>query len=228
MKKFLKFIAIFSAILIVLLALLVFSLIIIMNCMKKASASQRYYDRGISIVPTSDYILVPGAKINLNTPSDHLQHRLDYAYLLYKNEKAPKIIVSGGFDEEVKKYEPEVMRSYLIRLGVKSEDIISDLKGDNTFATLKRTKEFVGNKSVIYCVQELYSYRAFYIAKHLKLNMTIFCSDPVIYSHTGKNTVREHLAQAKAILNCSIFKPNVPSISDFNFIYENEANKNEK
>lgn len=120
------------------------------------------------------------------------------------------------------------MRSYLIKLGVKSEDIISDLKGDNIFATLKRTKEFVGNKSVIFCIQELYSYRAIYIAKHLGLDMTVFCSNPVIYSHTGKSTIREHSAQVKAILNCSIFKPDVPSLNDFNFIYENEGNENEK
>lgn len=224
MKKFLKFIIIFFSILIILAIILITSLIIIMSNMKKASASQRYYDRGISIVPTSDYILVPGAKINLNTPSPYLQHRLDYAYELYKNKKAPKIIISGGFDEEVNKYEPEVMRTYLLNLGVKSEDIISDLKGDNTFATLKRAKEFVGDKSVIYCVQELYSYRAVYIAKHLDLNMTVFCSDPVIYSHNGKNTIRESLAQVKAILNCSIFKPNIYSLEDFNFIYEKEVN----
>lgn len=147
-----------------------------------------------------------------------LKHRLDYAYSLYQANKASKIIISGGFDEKYKKYEPIIMHQYLTSLGVPKEDIISDLQGNNTYATLKRTKEFVGEKSVIFCTQELYSYRAMYIANKLDLNMNVFCSNPCVYAHTIKNYTREALAQVKAILNCTIFPPNISTLSNFPFV----------
>lgn len=147
-----------------------------------------------------------------------LKHRLNYAYMLYDAKKAPKIIVSGAFDENEKKHESIVMFNYLLDLGVPKEDILLDFNGNNTYSTLKRTKDFVGNHSVIFCTQEVYSYRAIYIAKHLKLNINIFCSDPMIYSHPLKTNAREYLAQIKAILNCTIFSPKVRNIHDFQFI----------
>lgn len=224
MKKFFKFFIIFVLILLILVLLLIAFLSFNMYYMKVSSENERYYDRGINIVPTADYIVVPGAKINANTPLLALQHRLDYAYQLYCSKKAPKIIVSGGFDEEVGRYEPDVMRTYLINLGVEKEDIICDVKGNNTYATLKRVKDFVQDKSVILCTQELYSYRAVFIAKHLNLNMWVYCSDPVLYSGIGKKTIREVLAQTKAILNCSIFVPNnITSLESSPFIHQTEV-----
>ena len=67
MKKFLKYITIIILIIIILFSIFALGLFLIMNYMKKNSDSQRYYD--------------------------YLQHRLDYAYQLYKNKKAPKIII---------------------------------------------------------------------------------------------------------------------------------------
>ena len=92
-----------------------------------------------------------------------------------------------------------------------------DLKGDSTYETLKRTKEFVGDKTVTLCTQELYSHRAVYIANNLGLNMTVFCSNPVIYVGRGKDTVRESLAQAKSILDCTLFTPDTTSLEDSPF-----------
>ena len=93
MKKFLKYITIIILIIIILFSIFALGLFLIMNYMKKNSDSQRYYDKGIDIIQNEDYIVVPGAKINLNTSGDYLQHRLDYAYQLYKNKKAPIIII---------------------------------------------------------------------------------------------------------------------------------------
>ena len=62
--------------------------------MQISSETQRYYDRNISIIPTADYIVVPGAKVELTTPG---------------------------------------------------------LNSTNTYATLKRVKDFVGDKSVLNC-----------------------------------------------------------------------------
>ena len=218
MKKKLKFIIF----LVSLFLLFLCSLLIVSIFMRYSSKDSRYYNRGISIIPESDYILVPGARIYFNQPSTYLEHRLNYAYMLYEEGKSKKVIVSGAFDESVGKYEPEIMEDYLINLGVEPEDIIVDLNGRNTFETIKRTKEFVGDKSVIFCTQELYSHRAMYIANSLDLNMVVFCSDPIIYSKRGKNSIRELLAQCKAILNCTFFTPETKTLTDSPFFYGKE------
>lgn len=214
LKKFLKIFIICCLILLLLVGFLVLNLFGIMHYMRKLSEPNLYYDRGFESVPNADYIVVPGAQIGHELPGMKLEHRLNYAYKLYKANKAPKIILSGGFDEEVGRYEIEVMYSYLVRRGIPAEDIVSDINGDNTYATLKRVKEYVGDKSVIFCTQELYSFRALYIAKQLDLNMVVFVSDAVIYVSILKDVVREHLAQVKAILNCTLFVPDVLSITE--------------
>lgn len=189
-----------------------------MQYMKFSSESKRLYHRGISNISSTDYIVVPGAQILYSSPSPYLQHRLDSAYELYKNNKASKIIVSGGFDENVTKYEAEIMKNYLISLGVPKDNIISDLNGNSTYETLSRTKDYVGDKTIILCTQELYSYRACFIANNLNLNMYVYCCDPYIYSHNGKNSIRESLAQIKAIFNCKFISPKVVSLEESPFI----------
>ena len=189
-----------------------------MQYMKISTESQRFYPRGISNVPTTDYILVPGAQILYTTPSPYLCHRLDSAYELYINKKSCKIIVSGGFDENILKYETEIMKKYLISLGIPEDDIISDLNGNSTYETLKRTKDFIKDKSIIFCTQKLYSYRACFIANNLNLNMYVYCCDPYIYSHNGKNSIRESFAQIKAIVDCKLWHTSAISLEQSPFI----------
>ena len=104
------------------------------------------------------------------------------------------------------------MHNYLINLGVKEEDIISDLQGNSTYETLVRVKEFVKDKSVIFCTQELYSYRAIYIAKKIDLDLNVFCADSVIYSHNIRNYVRETFSKVKAVLDCNFSFTKVNSL----------------
>lgn len=216
MKKIFNFLNILLFIIIVLIILLTLSIFITRKYMESNSISKLYYDRGFDNIPESDYILVPGAKIEDGAVSLYLKNRLDYAIKLYEGKKAPKIIISGAYDDTEKSHEVDAMKEYLINMGVAEEDIISDYSGKNTYATLKRTKEFVNDKSVIFCTQEMFSYRAIYISDNLDLNMVVYCSDPYLYTNIGKNAIREMLAQEKAVLNCTIYAPKVDSI-------ENEA-----
>lgn len=208
-------------IILILFIILCSVILLVSGCMVYAIQTAKphlYYDRGIDTIPESDYILVPGAKIFYNTPDLYLRHRLDFAYELYKEGKAPKIIISGAFDESVGKYENEVMKKYLEKLGVEPKDIISDLKGNSTYETLVRAKEYVGNRKVIFCTQEVYSYRAMYIANSIDLDMDVMCSDSVIYRRNRRNLVRESFSLIKAILNCTIMPIEVDSIEVAPFI----------
>ena len=66
-----KFKTIIFVILIILLALgfcIGITIFFISTYMKKISISNLYYDKGIDIIPNSDYIVVPGAQINENHP----------------------------------------------------------------------------------------------------------------------------------------------------------------
>lgn len=223
LKKIFKYILLINICLIFLIIIAIVFLLVLHCYIKNISQSNLYYKRGLSIIPSADYILVPGAAISHLYPQVHLRHRLDYAYLLYTENKSSKIIVSGSYNDLVKRHEVEVMYDYLISLGINSDDIILDSEGNSTYETLKRVKDFVGDKSVILCTQELYAYRALYIAKHLKLNMYVFCSDPIIYSGLTKAKTRELLAQAKAFLNCTIFPAKVIPLYENPFhFYEEE------
>lgn len=115
---------------------------------------------------------------------------------------------------------------YIVVPSAKVELTTPGLNGTNTYATLKRVKDFVGDKSVIFCTQELYSYRAIYIANHLSLNMNVFCSDPIIYSDMLKSTIREYLAQVKAVLNCTLFTPSPASLETNSFYIYTEKEEN--
>lgn len=107
-------------------------------------------------VQISDVAVVLGSKvISTGLPSDRLAARLDRAYALYKVGVVKALIVSGstgveGFDEA------EVMRSYLLRIGVPDAKIIVDSKGTNTEETAKncaRLMKLHGFKSVIVVTQ---------------------------------------------------------------------------
>lgn len=75
-------------------------------------------------------------------PSNRLKGRLDKAVILYKQKMFNKIIVSGGFGIEGF-WEGDIMRDYLIKSQVSSEDIIVDNYGNNTYLTVKNTKEIM-------------------------------------------------------------------------------------
>ena len=74
---------------------------------------------------SADCIVVPGAAVWRNrTPSDALLYRLEKAALLYKQGRAPTLIVTGG---GVGNYaEANVMCEWLVEHGVPKTAIIID------------------------------------------------------------------------------------------------------
>ena len=55
---------------------------------------------------------------------------------MYKQGFVTKIIVSGGLGKEGY-YEADEMRKYLVKVGVKSDDVIVDNMGNTTYLTCK-------------------------------------------------------------------------------------------
>lgn len=62
----------------------------------------------------------------------HLEERTEKAVELYKKERAPKILFSGGFGQNGMYEEAKWMKEYAIKLGVPEKDIIVETNSNNT------------------------------------------------------------------------------------------------
>lgn len=96
----------------------------------------------------SDAIVVLGNKVELSGElSLRLKSRLDKAIKLYNDKISSLIIVSGGigkegFDEAV------VMRDYLLKNNIQSDNIIVDSGGSNTMMTAINSKSIATEKNI--------------------------------------------------------------------------------
>ncbi len=91
----------------------------------------------------ADMIVVFGNTVNMDgSLSPRLKARLDKSFILYTNESAPLIFVSGGTGKE-RQDEAIIMKQYLVTLGVPEERIITDSEGINTMATVRNAKQFM-------------------------------------------------------------------------------------
>ena len=152
-----------------------------------------------------DCILVLGAGVRGDHPSPMLQDRLDYAIELYKQGKAPKLLMSG--DHGRTDYdEVNIMKAYAIDFGVRSEDIFMDHAGFSTYESIYRAKHVFEAKKIIIVTQEYHLYRALYVANSLGLDAVGYASDPRQYAGQAYRDLREILARDKDFVYC-IFKP---------------------
>jgi len=160
----------------------------------------------INNIPKADYIIVPGAAIHDGVLSAHLQDRMVSAIKLYKEGKADTILLSGGYSQESKDYEAEIMRTYAIGKGVAKEDIFVDNAGVNTYSTLSRAKEYFGEKKALICTQDQFAARTLYLADALGLPCVLVGSDIQDYAPNFIDDVHEYLAATKAFLDV-LLKP---------------------
>lgn len=152
-----------------------------------------------------DCILVLGAGIRNNKPTPMLNDRIEEAISLYKDKKAPKIIMSGDHGR-IDYNEVGVMKDFAIDKGVPSSDIFMDHAGFSTYESLYRAKEIFQAKKIIIVTQDYHLYRALYIANQLGLEAVGVASNPRDYSGQTKRDIREVAARCKDFLTC-IIKP---------------------
>lgn len=155
----------------------------------------------------ADCILVLGAGIREDgSPTWMLEDRIKIGDQLYKNQCAPKIIMSGDHGRKDHD-EVNTMKDYAIGEGIPSEDIFMDHAGFETYDSLYRAKEIFGAKKIIIVTQEYHLYRALYIADMLGIEVRGVASDLRFYSKKMAYwKFREYLARVKSFGKC-IFKP---------------------
>ena len=153
-----------------------------------------------------DCIIVLGCLVRDDgSLSDMLRDRLIQGIVLFKNNAAPKLLMSG--DHGTTAYdEVNAMKQYAIDNGVPSEDVFMDHAGFSTYETIYRAKEVFGADKVIIVTQEYHLYRALYIAEQFGIEAYGVSADLNTYGGQYKRDIREVLARCKDFAMC-IFKP---------------------
>ena len=205
MKKIIKFILIL--IIILLVAILGINFYVQVSTKNKIIKDNEY-----SKIEEVDCIVVLGASVWGDTPSPMLEDRLLQAIELYKNNIAPKIIVSGDHGTE---YYDEVntMKNYLLENGIPEEDIFMDHAGFSTYDSIYRAQAIFGAKKIVVVTQEYHLYRALYIAKRLGIEAYGVRTNPRQYAGAVYREVREILARNKDFVKC-ILKPEPTYLGD--------------
>jgi vancomycin permeability regulator SanA len=166
-------------------------------------------------LPEADAILVLGAYVHPDgQTSSMLTDRLTVGYELYKQGKAPKILVSG--DHGRKDYdEVNVMKNFLKQKGVPVEDIFMDHAGFSTYESVYRARDIFQVKKVIIVTQGYHLKRAVYTARALGLEAYGMPSD--LHDYGPKMPIyqlREIAARNKDFLWAGILKPEPTFLGD--------------
>jgi uncharacterized SAM-binding protein YcdF (DUF218 family) len=91
----------------------------------------------------SDAIVVLGAAQYDGRPSKVLAARLDHAYELYRDDIAPKIVVTGGRQEGDRFTEATAAATYLHQRGVPDDAILRETSGRSSWESLSASARFL-------------------------------------------------------------------------------------
>ena len=145
-----------------------------------------------------DCIVVLGALVRGDTPSDMLADRLDVAIGLYFDGVAPVLLMSGDAKSPDEYNEVAVMKAYAIKAGVPEEAIVCDPYGLSTYDSIKRAKDVYKYSKLCIVTQQYHLSRALYIADKIDCGELQGCSADVrTYRNQFFRDVREILARFK-------------------------------
>lgn len=90
-----------------------------------------------------DVILVLGAAQYGGTPSPVFAGRLEQAALLYREGRAPTVVVLGGSQQGDVTTEAEAGRNYLLADGLPPEAVVADPEGNTSLESLRAAAAFM-------------------------------------------------------------------------------------
>lgn len=107
-----------------------------------------YHYSKIDDAQAADAILVLGASQWNGRPSPVFQARLDSAYDLYRQNDAPKMILTGGVGEGETISEASAGENYLIASGIAKEIIFKEEKGRTTKESLDQVLPILREQNI--------------------------------------------------------------------------------
>jgi SanA protein len=154
-------------------------------------------------------IVILGAGINNDTPTDILKRRLETGSQIYNQTKS-KIIVTGDNSQQYHN-EPRVMKNYLIKLGVPSVDITEDFGGRRTMDSCYRVKNFFDANKVVLISQAFHLPRAKFLCESVGLEVQTEAAQDTGPSTVTWGYLREIPAAWSALVDSVYFQPQVGS-----------------
>ena len=152
--------------------------------------------------PTDAYdtIIILGAQVKPDgTPNLQLQWRLDAGFAAWQKQPC-KIVVCGAQGRDEPAPEGEVMRDYLMKLGVPAEDILVDASSFNTRENLQHAAALLADQAVqtvLIVTSDYHLPRAMAIAEDLGFRATGIASRTLGGIYWLKNHLREPVAWIK-------------------------------
>jgi SanA protein len=154
--------------------------------------------------PTRPVALVLGNYVYPNgRPAAALAGRLATGLALYQAGRVKQVIVSGlaepGYDE------PHSMQAWLIARGVPPADIVVDVRGHRTAASMASAVE-LGFRSMLVVTQAYHLPRALYFARKAGIDAlgVTASSSPESTLTAMRGALRETLARAEAVLEVAL------------------------
>lgn len=135
--------------------------------------------------PKVKYLIVLGAGLKGDIPSEVLKYRLNKAVEYFKENPDTIFIVSGGQGKDELISEAEAMKIYLSERGIPIKNIIKEDKSTSTYENLKfsdkiiKEKEITGDIAVM--SNSFHMYRVKMISKKLNFPLkTVYAETPAI------------------------------------------------
>jgi SanA protein len=157
----------------------------------------------VSDVKTAETILVLGAGVAPDGPSPVLADRLETALTLYREGRAPRLLLSG---DRASQYYDEVsaMKKYLLARGVPESAIDLDGGGVDTFSSMARARAVYGVSRAIVVTQAFHLPRAVWLARSMGIEAQGVEADKRTYRGAVWWTLRECLSRPKAWIDVGI------------------------
>lgn len=148
----------------------------------------------------SDAIFVLGARAFIDGKYNPcLEARMNHAIQLYKQQKAPRLILSGGTDSEDNINEAEVMKQMAIDQGIPGDTIFLEKAATSTYENFTYSSKILNDvNSIIIVTEPFHMPRASMIAKKLNINYTVSPANEspcwTKYKYASKYFLKEPLA----------------------------------
>jgi vancomycin permeability regulator SanA len=141
-----------------------------------------------------EVIIIPGAGIRNDYPTNVLRYRLDKGleiYLQHKNAGKKTVFLVSGDNKTLDYNEPAVMAAYLSSKGVLESEIVQDFGGRRTIDTCKRAKEVFKVESAYIVSQEFHLPRFSYLCQRSGIKVVSIRAQDMVWNSTVYQYVRE-------------------------------------
>lgn len=153
-----------------------------------------------------DYVVVLGAGLYGETPSPTLHYRLNTALEYIRQYPDVKVVVSGGQGPDELITEAEAMKRFLLKHGVREEQIIKEDKSTNTMENLAFTRKVINDPKeklkILIVTSEFHMFRSKMLARRSGFIPYGKCAPSPAYHKSLKlyYFLREYFAVIKSLI----------------------------